>query len=96
MFTIKTKIKGETNKYIAKWHELKLSLINTYSDKRDIYKLNIEIINLKQNYNEIVFLNNVQQLLYLQITYIKTIAVTEGPLLISYFENYALRILFAD
>lgn len=100
MSSILSKIKGEAASNIAtctvtSWQVLKKALLDTYSDKRDCYTLNIEMTELKQN-NESAFefYNKVKEVLNLQIAYISTqIKAEEQGVLIGYFQNYAVRIL---
>lgn len=100
MSSIIAKIKGDAAINIAstiinKWDDLKQALLNAYSDKRDLYTLNIEITELRQgNETPFEFYSRVQDLLNLQISYINTHTIQEArPVLIAYFQNYALRIL---
>lgn len=60
--SLKPKVTGEAKLNISSfsinnWAELKAALLNSYSDKRDVYTLTIELFNLKQNYNETPFEN---------------------------------------
>lgn len=99
--SIRAKIKGEaavniSSCQIRTWIDLKTALLNTYSDKRDWFTLNIELTELKQNYNENVFdfYNRIQKLLNLQVSYTTNHAnANEASVLIGYFKKYALRIL---
>lgn len=102
MSSIRSKIKGEATLHIANctintWEDLKTSLLNAYSDKRDSFTLNLEMSNLKQLSNEspFDFYNKLQRILNLQISYIKTHSsnATEANILTMYFQKYAVRIL---
>lgn len=100
MASILSKIKGEAASNIAtctvaNWTNLKKALLDTYSDKRDCYTLNIEMTELKQsNESAFEFYNRVKEILNLQIAYISTqINREEQGVLIGYFQNYAVRIL---
>ena len=60
MSSIRSKIKGEaalniSSIQINNWKELKESLIQAYSDKRDTYTLCLELSYLKQSINETPF-----------------------------------------
>lgn len=51
------KIKGDAQKQISnfrisKWEELKTALVTTYSDRRDIFTLTIEMTHMRQGVNE--------------------------------------------
>lgn len=101
MSSILAKIKGEaainiSSCIINNWLDLKNALINTYSDKRDCYSLNIEMTELKQEENEtpFEFYGRVQRLLNLQISYFTThVTANESSILCQFFRNFALRIL---
>lgn len=100
MSSLLAKIKGQAAINIScctitSWNELKIALINAYSDKRDVYTLGIEITELKQNHNESPFdyYNKIQKLLNLQISYISTHFPHEARSLTQYCRNYALRVL---
>lgn len=101
MSSILAKVKGEAAVNIAScpntcWSEVKAALLNTYSDKRDCYTLNIEMSEMKQNFNEspFEFYNRLQELLNLQVSYFTThIHPDEAKVLICYSRHYALRIL---
>lgn len=82
---------------ITNWAELKTALHNTYSDKRDVFSLGIEMTELKQGFRESVFdfYNNILTLLNLQIAYL-TIHLenaNETAVLTAYLRKYALRVL---
>lgn len=99
MSSILSKIKGDaavniSSCIISRWSDLKSALLNTYSDKRDIYTLNIEIVNLKQgNESPFNYYNKVQHLLNLQISHLKAHG-NENEIfkLVVYFRNLALRV----
>lgn len=100
MSSILAKIKGEaainiSSCIINNWNDLKLSLLNAYADKRDIYTLNIEMTECKQeNESPFEFYTRIQQILNLQTSYIATHSEgNEAVVLINYHRNLALRIL---
>lgn len=101
MSSLLAKIKGEAALNISScvintWDSLKTALLTAYSDKRDIYTLNIEMVDLKQNNQEspFDFFNKIQQKLNLQISFIAShIAANEAPIIAQYCRNLALRIL---
>lgn len=100
MSSILAKIKGEaavniSSCIINNWNDLKLALLNAYADKRDIYTLNIEMTECKQeNESAFEFYTRIQQILNLQTSYITTHSQgAESVVLINYHRNLALRIL---
>lgn len=101
MSSILAKIKGEaainiSSCVINNWQDLKNALLNSYSDKRDLYSLNSEITNLKQgNESPFDFYNRLQRLLNLQTSYLSNYVadVLERRYLANFFRNNALRVL---
>ena len=100
MSSILSKIKGEAAINISSciinvWSDLKTALLNTYSDKRDLFTLNIEMVELKQgNESAFDFYNRIQKLLNLQISYLGTRGnPNEIPVLSQYCQKLALRVL---
>lgn len=100
MSSILAKIKGEaavniSSCIINNWNDLKLALLNAYADKRDIYTLNLEMTECKQeNESPFEFYTRIQQLLNLQTSYITTHSQgAECVILITYHRNLALRVL---
>lgn len=100
MSSILAKIKGEaainiSSCIINNWNDLKRALLNAYADKRDIYTLNIEMTECKQdNESPFEFYTRMQQLLNLQTSYITTHSQgAERITLINYHRNLALRVL---
>lgn len=88
MSSILSKIKGDAAVNIAsttitRWDDLKQALLNTYSDKRDLYTLNIEITEIKQgSETAFEFYNRVQDILNLQISYINNqVTIPARPVL---------------
>lgn len=73
--SIKTKIKGDAAKNISSytinnWQELKNALLASYSDKRDLQTLKIELCNMRQgNLKPLEFFNKVQNNLNMQISH---------------------------
>src|ERR1700712_5537060 len=74
MSSIMAEIKNEAALNIASyniknWDDLKSALLNSYSDKRDLFSLNIELCELKQFHNKSCFdfFNRVQKHLNLSI-----------------------------
>lgn len=100
MSSILAKVKGAaainiSSCVIKTWDDLKTALLNAYSDKRDLYTLNIEMVELKQN-NEspFDFYNRIQHILNLQMSYLTThIKAVEVPVISGYLRNLALRVL---
>lgn len=100
MSSILAKIKGKaainiSSNIIRTWDDLKLALLNTYSDKRDVYTLNLELAELRQNNNEspFEFFHKVQHLLNLQITYLTNkIVPAEREILAQFCKNVAVRV----
>lgn len=74
--SIKTKIKGDAAKNISSysvltWDDLKNALLASYSDKRDLQTLKIEMCNMKQgNLKPLEFYSNIQNSMNLQISFI--------------------------
>lgn len=100
MSSILSKIKGDamlsiSSCVIKNWADLKTALLNTYSDKRDAYTLNIEMVELRQgNENAFEFYNKIQHVLNLQTAYITVhSSAPEDGILIQYARNLALRVL---
>ena len=100
MSSLLAKIKGEaavniSSCIINNWHDLKNALLNAYADKRDIYTLNIEMTEMKQeNESPFDFYNRLQQILNVQISYIATHSgANEAQILSQYCRNLALRVL---
>lgn len=99
--SIFSKIKGQAAINIScctinSFEDIKNALLNAYSDKRDIYTLQIEMTEFKQGLNEspFDFYNRIQKYLNLQISYINTKFVIESRHIIKeYCKNYALRVL---
>lgn len=99
MSSILAKIKGKaainiSSSIIRTWDDLKLALLNTYSDKRDIYTLNLELAELRQNNDSpFEFFHKVQHLLNLQIAYLTTkIVATERDIIAQFCKNVAVRV----
>ena len=100
MSSILAKVKGDAMLNISScridtWKHLKDALINAYSDKRDCYTLNIEMVEIKQgNETAFDFYNKIQHLLNLQTAYINTHSnAVAAPILIEYTRSLALRVL---
>lgn len=100
MSSILAKVKGDAMLSISScridtWKDLKDALINAYSDKRDCYTLNIEMVEIKQgNETAFDFYNKIQHLLNLQTAYINTHSnAVAAPILIEYTRSLALRVL---
>lgn len=100
MSSILSKVKGDamlsiSSCVIKNWSNLKTALLNTYSDKRDAYTLNIELVELRQgNENAFEFYNKIQHILNLKTAYITVHSdVPEAEVLIEYSRNLALRVL---
>jgi len=95
------KIKGKAaevvhNSKVSTWLELKSTLINGYSDRRDCYTLNLEIAEQWQSDNEspFDFYHKIQNLLHLQIAYYKNhFEAHEAVVLINFSRKTALRVL---
>lgn len=100
MSSILAKIKGDailsiSSCIINNWADLKTALVTTYGDKRDMYTLNVELVELKQgNDTPFEYFNKIQNLLNLQTTYITIHSnVAERQILIQYIRHLALRVL---
>lgn len=100
MSTVLSKVKGEaainiSSCQISNFNDLKIALLNTYSDKRDIYTLNLELSELRQgNESPFDFYNKIQKYLNLQIAYISSHSnAAEVVILSQYVQNLALRVL---
>lgn len=100
MSSILSKIKGEAainiaSSTISTFNDLRTALLAAYADKRDIYTLNIEMTEMKQdNETAFDFYNRIQQILNLQISYITThCADPERNTLAQYCRFLALRVL---
>lgn len=100
MSSILAKVKGDamlniSSNRIETWKDLKDALINAYSDKRDCYTLNIEMVEIKQgNETAFEFYNKIQHLLNLQTAYINTHSTAVAvPVLMEYTRSLALRVL---
>lgn len=99
MSSILAKVKGEAEKSISSvvirtWEDLKKALVTTYSDKRDVFTLVIEMSNLKQN-NEtpFEFLNNIQNYINLQASYLATHNVSQATAIQQFVADLGLRVL---
>lgn len=77
-------------------NDLKLAWLNIYSDKWDIYILNIKLTELRKNkYSPFEFFNKPQYRLNLHITYWTThIIPTERPIIQQFCENIVVRLFF--
>lgn len=101
MGSIISKIKGEAAINVASsnvktFAELKTALLNAYGDKRDLFTLNIELCELKQNSIESSFdyYNKIQKKLQLCIAYINNHGnANEKTILIKFVKEFALKIL---
>lgn len=101
MSSILAKIKGDaqnqiTNCIITTWDELKTALVTTYSDKRDIFTLTIELTHMKQMPNETAFdfYNRINNNLNLQYAYIKNkVGSTAHNAMQQFSHNLGLRVL---
>lgn len=101
MYSLLAKIKGSAaevvhNSKITNWLELKSTLINGYSDRRDCYTLTLEMGELWQGINEspFDFFYRIQKLLNLLIAYYKNhITDDQADILIVFSRKLALRVL---
>ena len=95
--SIKNKIKGDAANQIASynvttWNELKTALLATYSDKRDLQTLQIELCNMRQNsLKPLEFYTKIQKNLNLQSAYIQTHHADNSAILIEMAQKLALR-----
>jgi len=95
------KVKGPAaeiiyNSTILNFEDLKTSLKNAYSDRRDLITLIMEMTFLKQNINEtpFAFYERLSKFLNLQLSYINTNSSDpEKTILIRFCNKYALRVL---
>jgi hypothetical protein len=77
------------------WPDVRQILLTSYLDKRDCYTLNLEMSDLKQEFNETPFnfYERIQKLLNLQIAYFVNKESTSSRVLCEYVKNLALRVL---
>lgn len=81
---------------VTNFEELKSALLATYSDKRDIYTLTLEISRLKQGPSETCFhfVDRLQKLLNFQLAQISSFNETESSnTLCNFAKNLSLRVL---
>lgn len=98
--SIKNKIKGNAAQAIASynistWNDLKNALLATYSDKRDLQTLIIELCNLRQGSRKALdFFTEIQNNLNLQVSYINMHNNDAGVIatLIENSQKLALRV----
>lgn len=94
---IRAKIQGDAalyiaNKNIATWDDLKRSLINAYSDRRDDATLTIELTKLTQGVlSPFEFYRKVQKILNAQITFTQ-LNYNADVQLIKHFNRLALKV----
>lgn len=95
------KIKGDAQKQISnftitKWEDLKTALVTTYSDRRDIFTLTIELTHMKQGMteNSFDFFNRITNNLNIQTAYIATqVTAVHRATTQEFAQNLALRVL---
>uniref|UniRef100_A0A8D8Z523 Retrotransposon gag domain-containing protein n=1 Tax=Cacopsylla melanoneura TaxID=428564 RepID=A0A8D8Z523_9HEMI len=99
MSSILAKIKGNAQLNLSScilntWQDLKTALVDTYSDKRDLHTLTIEMCSLKQGTESAFdFHNKIQSLMNLQASYITTHNTQNGPAIKSFLADLGLRTL---
>lgn len=101
MSSILAKVKGDAASNISSckinnWLDLKKSLIDCYADKRDVFTLNLELSEQKQEASENPFdyYNRLQKLLNLILSYLMThLPADQREILSQFFRSYTLRIL---
>lgn len=99
MDSILAKVKGDAQKNISScilntWSDLKRALINTYSDKRDIHSLVIEMCTMKQHGESVFdFYNSVQTFINLQVSYIANHNLAGSEYIKKFVADLALRTL---
>ncbi|XP_024085864.1 uncharacterized protein LOC112128227 [Cimex lectularius] len=82
------------NSGASSWPEIKNALLTSYSDKRDIYTLVLELSELKQtNESPFQFLEKIQKLLNLQISYLNNVMPDDADTLGEFCRKLGLRIL---
>lgn len=97
--SILAKIQGDAQRNISScvinsWDDLKKALVTTYSDKRDIHTLVIEMCSLKQtNEQTFEYYNKILKMVNLQTSYITTHQVEGGEQLKKFVSDLGLRTL---